>query len=107
MRRACSGDYYRLRETVIAEERKRSLISCHHWLFANLHENQHQKTVKSQLLRRPEPRERRDVPALRKPPGRLEPSTCVGVTTRAAATPAAWTRDQTQKQQGIGHDEQS
>lgn len=76
MRRACSRDYYCLREAVIAEKMKLSLISCHHLLFGNSHENQHQKTVKSKLLRRPEPSERRDAPALPKPLGRVEPSTC-------------------------------
>lgn len=81
MRRACSGDYYCLRETVIAEKRKLSLVSRHHLLFGNLHENQHQ------------PSERRDVPALLNPLGRFDPSTCAwqhgAPSTAAAAVRAA------------------
>lgn len=40
IRRACSRDYYCLRETVIAGKMKRSFISPHHSLSANLQANQ-------------------------------------------------------------------
>lgn len=61
IRRACSRDYYCLREAVIAEEMKLSFISHHH-----SHENQlaaieTSNAAKCNLLQRPEPGESQDI----------------------------------------------
>lgn len=63
IRRACSRHYYCLRETVIAEKTKLSLVSRCHLVFAILNENQ----LVIIYDRRPEPKHLRTLVSVERP----------------------------------------